>query len=243
MMSHEENRMRAVLWDLDGTLAGTDELHFRAWRRVLADHGLDYDYAGFLADFGRNNSDLLRNLFGPQVTVAWMSEVAERKEAVYRALLATEDAPLLPGVADWLAAFQAEGVLQVVSSSGPMANIAAVIAKLGIGDSFSALMSGLRLPRGKPHPALFLRSAAAVGVTPADCIVIEDSLPGIEAARRAGMGCIAAGQIVANPRLDRLLAEVPGQPCLPVRDLTRLRWAQVEELWQAARSLDAVGAR
>ena len=235
--------MRAVLWDLDGTLAATEELHFQAWRRVLADYGLDYDYASFLADFGRNNFDLLRILFGPKVTSAWMREVADRKEADYRAALAAQDAPLLPGVADWLAAFQAAGVLQVVSSSGTMANIAAVVAKLGIGDYFIVMMSGFHLPRSKPHPAIFLNSAAAVGVTPADCIVVEDSLAGIEAARRAGMGCIAVGPIAADPRLDRLLEEVPGEPCLSVEDLTQVRWAQVEELWQAARSPDAAGAR
>jgi HAD superfamily hydrolase (TIGR01509 family) len=235
--------MRAVLWDLDGTLAATEELHFRAWRRVLADYGLDYDYDSFVADFGRNNTDLLRILFGPTITPAFSREVADRKEADYRNLLAAADATLLPGVADWLAAFQDAGVIQVVSSSGTMANIAAVITRLGIGDYFIAMMSGYRLARSKPHPAIFLNSAAAVGVTPADCIVIEDSLAGVEAARRAGMGCIAVGQIAASPRLDQLLAEVQGQPCLPVTDLTQLCWAQVEELWQAARSIGIVGAR
>lgn len=231
--------MRAVLWDLDGTLADTERLHFQAWRRILADYGLDYDYAGFVADFGRNNTDLLRILFGPNITTSFMREVADRKEADYRTLLADGDVPLLPGVADWLAAFQGADVPQVVSSSGTMANIAAVVTKLDIGDYFIALMSGYRLPRSKPHPAIFLNSAAAIGATPADCIVVEDSLAGVEAARRAGMASIAVGSIAAGPRLDRLLAEVQGQPCLPVEDLTQVRWAQIEELWQAARSVGA----
>jgi HAD superfamily hydrolase (TIGR01509 family) len=227
------------MWDLDGTLAGTEELHFQAWRNILADHGLDYGYDSFLADFGRNNFDLLRILFGAEVSLDWMREVGNRKEAVYRDLLAAQDVPLLPGVAAWLAAFQAAGVLQVVSSSGTMANIAAVVTKLQIGDYFVALMSGYQLPRSKPHPAIFLNSAAAIGATPADCIVIEDSLAGIEAARRAGMASIAVGQLAAGPRLARLLAEVPGEPCLAVEDLTRISWAQVEQLWQSARAVGA----
>lgn len=231
--------MRAVLWDLDGTLADTEELHFQAWRRILAGHGMDYDYESFLAGFGRSNGDLLRTLFGEQATPAFIRSVAAHKEADYRTLLAQSDVSLLPGVADWLAAFQAAGVQQVVSSSGTMANIAAVVSKLGIGDYFLALISGFRLPRGKPHPAIFLHSAAAVGVTPADCVVIEDSPPGIEAARRAGMACVAAGPLAGSERLERLLADVQGPPCLAVENLSQLRWAQIEELWEAARTVQA----
>lgn len=231
--------MRAVLWDLDGTLAGTEDLHYRSWRRILADYGLDYDYPAFLADFGRSNGDLLRILFGAKATPAFIREIAARKEADYRALLTENDVPLLPGVVEWLAAFQAADVRQVVSSSGTMANITAVVSKLGIGDYFLALMSGFPLPRGKPHPALFLNSAAAVGVTPADCLVVEDSPAGIEAARRAGMACVAVGRVATGDGLHRLLTEVHGPPCIAVATLAQLHWAQVEELWEAARAAGA----
>ena len=74
--------------------------------------------------------------------------------------------------------------------------------------------------------------AAALDVTPAEAIVIEDSAHGVEAARRAGMASIAVGAIVHRPGLDEVLARVPGRPCLPLGTLDELTWAQVETLWQ-----------
>jgi beta-phosphoglucomutase len=104
------------------------------------------------------------------------------------------------------------------------------------------LMSGYRLPRVKPHPALFLNSAAAVGSNVSDCIVIEDSIVGIEAARRAGMACIAAGKISRSPDLAALLDELHGRPCLPVESLDEVTWEKLEALWAAPHSVDRAAA-
>lgn len=230
--------MRTVLWDMDGTIADNEEIHFHGWMAILAEYRIDYDHATYLADFGRNNSEILNRLLGSDATPARVREISKRKEAAFRALLPTMPLKMLPGVKEWLARFEDEGVRQVVSSSGTMANISALVSNLEIGDFFMALMSGYRLPRSKPHPAIFLNSAAAVGVTPADCIVIEDSLSGIEAARRAGMACIAVGKVIHNPQLDALLETLHGQPCLRVNSLVDLAWQQAEELWDAPHSID-----
>ena len=230
--------MRTVLWDLDGTLADTEALHFHSWQATLSAYSISYDHATFLADFGRNNQEILTRLLGPDGTPALIAEISHRKESTFRSLLPTFSVPVLPGVIDWLDNLQAAGVRQVVSSSGTMANITATIARLDLGDYFMALMSGYRLPRGKPHPALFLNSAAAVAVTPADCIVIEDSVAGVDAARRAGMGSVAVGKLAASPALPSLLASVPGQPCRPVSTLLDLSWPELDGLWQAAHAVD-----
>jgi len=78
-----------------------------------------------------------------------------------------------------------------VASSGEMANIVTVIDALGIANYFDALVSGAFLPRSKPDPAIFVQAAGALGVPPARCLVIEDGTVGVEAARRAGMACLA----------------------------------------------------
>ena len=98
---------------------------------------------------------------------------------------------LLPGVRQWLAWAKVQGVRQVVASSGEMANIAAIVSALEIGNYFDALVSGAFMPRSKPDPAIFLQAAGAAGVPPERCLVVEDGVVGIEAARRAGMRCLA----------------------------------------------------
>ncbi|MCC9077523.1 HAD family phosphatase [Litorilinea aerophila] len=226
--------MSAVLWDLDGTIADTEILHFRAWRDVMARHGVAYDFATFQAGFGRPNSEILPELLGEEATPERVAQISAEKERLFRRLLQEEGVELLPGVQEWLERFQAAGVAQVISSSGPMANIVATVACLDIGDFFRALLTGAVLPRGKPDPALFLLSAAAVGAEPQECLVLEDSIHGIQAARRAGMASVAVGKLTATPELAALLEE-EGPPTLAVASLADLTWEQCQQLWAAAR--------
>lgn len=226
--------MRTVLWDLDGTVADTEDLHLRAWQETLVPYGVTYDYDAFIAGFGRSNRAILVEMFRCPPTDPVVDEVSRRKEQNFRRLMAQADLQTLPGVQEWLARFRQAEVRQAISSSGPMANVAATIAKLEVGDYFLSLMSGATLPRGKPDPALFLNSAAAVGVPPAACIVVEDSIHGIAAARRAGMGSIAVGKLAHSHGLSDLLAATPGPACLSMPQLTGLEWSHCEELWASA---------
>ncbi len=223
--------MRTVLWDLDGTLADTGELHYHAWQQIMDELGLPYDYAEFIAGFGRNNRSILAEKFQIDPSAPRITEIADHKEATVRHLLLTGDLHLLPGVADCLAMLAAAGVQQVIASSGPMANIVAMVNKLGIGDYFLGILSGATLARGKPYPDLFLNSAAAVNASCADCVVVEDSIHGIEAARRAGMVSIAVGTLADSLLLQERLAVVGGPHCLSAPNLAETTWATWEGLW------------
>jgi HAD superfamily hydrolase (TIGR01509 family) len=90
----------------------------------------------------------------------------------------------------WLERLAAQGVGQAIASSAPPANIDALVDELGLRRYFTALVSGHDLP-GKPEPALFLEAARLIGVPLERCVVVEDAPVGVEAARRAGMKCIA----------------------------------------------------
>ena len=222
-------RFDAVLWDLDGTILDSAMAHYHTWRELLAEYGHDYAYADFLAGFGQSNRMVLTGIF-PEISAEEIAAVSDKKERMFRRILLRDGAQMLPGVTDWLQAFGSAGLVQVLSSSAPMANITTAVHALDVGDFFAAMMSGAHLPKSKPDPMLFLQSAAYLALPPARCLVIEDSVHGVEAARRAGMACVVVGALAADPALDTLLAATPGPGCLRTASLSAMTWAQLEEL-------------
>jgi len=214
--------IKAILWDLDGTIADSTALHFQAWQAMMRRYDVELSYQSFIDDYGRNNAEILAEHFGIDAH-AMIEQAAREKEAAFRALLTPGSIQMLPGVASWLEWFRARGLVQVIGSSGPMANIAAIVHVLGIGDYFLSLTSGTHLAKGKPDPAIFLRCAAVAGISPAECVVIEDSIHGIEAAQRAGMHSIAVGRIAKSDELQPLLANSDERNCIALESLSAMR--------------------
>lgn len=222
---------KAILWDLDGTIADTTDLHYRSWRQTLAAEGVEITYQWFIDGFGRSNADILPTILGPDLDAERMHRVSDAKETAFRRLARQDGLDTLPGVRAWLARFHQAGYPQVIASSAPMANILVMLDALEIGDYFWATVSGFPLPQGKPHPAIFLRAAAAVDLPPAACVVFEDSIHGVEGARRAGMGCVAVGERMVAA-LPAILGDGLGTPILAVQNLDGLTWEQFTALGQ-----------
>lgn len=221
-------KLEAVIWDLDGTLTDTAALHYVAWQQVMANHDVDYTEEQFLAGFGRNNFEILAEQM-PHFSPAKIAEVSLEKETVYRRLLLPGSIQLHNGVYEWLAEFKRLGVYQVVGSSAPMTNIIAMLHVLEVGEYFHALLSGHSIPRGKPDPMLFLRCAAAVEADAHACVVIEDSIHGIEAAFAAGMPSIAVGKLALAPELEPY-RRAAWPPCLASESLADVTLTQVHSL-------------
>jgi beta-phosphoglucomutase family hydrolase len=180
---------QGVLWDMDGVLVDTGELHFSSWAQVLSEYGLPMTRELFRATFGMNHAGVLSALLGRPAEPELVAEIGGRKEDGFRQALRGRVQPL-PGVRLWLERLAEQGVCQAIASSAPPANIDALVDELGLRHYFAALVSGHDLP-GKPDPALFLKAARLIGVLPELCVVVEDAAVGVEAARRAGMRCIA----------------------------------------------------
>lgn len=202
--------MRAALWDLDGTILDSRQAHWRAWRGFTEAQGKPVTYKFFNDTFGFRNEVILRLHFGEQLTDADVARLADGKETRFRATLLEGGVEPLPGVREWLAGLAAAGWRQALASMAPRENIAVTLGALGIRNTFDTVVSGDDVRRGKPDPDVFLAAAAALGVPPERCVVIEDSPQGVEAARRAGMKCIAVGPESARLGADlalRSLAE------------------------------------
>lgn len=175
---------------MDGVLADTGDAHYAAWREMFRERGRELSREEFRSTFGMANGQILRLWLGEDAPQELIDELAARKEALFRRGVAG-GARLLPGVQRWLRWARERGIRQVVASSGEMANIVAVVAALEVGNYFHALVSGAFLPRSKPDPEVFLQAAGAAGAEPRDCLVVEDGVVGVQAARRAGMRCLA----------------------------------------------------
>jgi len=216
----EMNRKRGVIWDLDGVLVDTGESHFQAWLETLTNNGVPFSRESFKATFGMNNSGVLKTLLGCAPTPEFLSKIEEEKEQLFRKSIRGR-VQALPGVQLWLGRFKAAAISQAIASSAPQANIDAIADELGFRPYFAAIVSGGAMP-GKPDPAVFLEAARLIEVPADRNVVIEDSVAGVEAARRADMKCIAV--TTTNSR------DVLEHAHIIVDRLDHLSWEEMEKL-------------
>jgi beta-phosphoglucomutase family hydrolase len=193
--------VRGVLWDMDGVLVDTGQAHFESWRQVLGELGLPFSRLDFERTFGMNNSGFLTLLLDEEPSQIEMQAIGNRKERLFRQLV-KGNARLLPGVLDWLGRLRQLGARQAIASSAPPENIDVLVNELGLRGYFQAIVSGANLP-GKPNPDVFLEAARRIGAPPGACVVVEDAIAGVQAARNAGMRCIA---VTTTNSADKLAA-------------------------------------
>jgi beta-phosphoglucomutase len=221
-----ESLPRAVIWDVDGTLVDTAELHFRAWVDLCRDLGRDFTRADFAATFGRRNPEIIRYLFGDRFDAAAIDDLGYRKEELYKAA-ARQGVALLPGVANLLEGLRVAGFRQAIGSSAPRGNVDLILEMTGSARYFSAVSSAEDTQRGKPDPQVFLVAAEKLDVPPPGCAVIEDAVAGVQAARAGGMKCVGVTFVGhhSNESLRRAGAD------LVVKTLTEVSAEAVRRLW------------
>jgi beta-phosphoglucomutase family hydrolase len=204
-------QMRAVLWDLDGTLVDSGDYHWRAWRETMDAEGRPIAYEEFLESFGQRNDSILRRWMGERIRPENIARIGDAKEALYRELARTEGLAPLPGAAEWVARLHESGWRQAIASSAPAENVRVMLDVLDLTQFFDAIASAEDVTAGKPDPEVFLAAARKLGVEPARCVVVEDAAAGIEAAKRGGMMCIGVrpeGTLEADVFV-RSLADLP----------------------------------
>lgn len=189
----------AIIWDVDGTLVDTAEQHFRAWVRLAAEIGRPFSRADFAATFGMRNPEIIRKLFDPAADDARCRVLGERKEDLYRASVREEGTRLLPGAGRLLAAFAEAGWPQAVGSSAPPGNLDLLLGLTETRKYFAAVVTGDDVTRGKPDPEVFLTAAGRLSVAPSRCVVFEDAIAGVAAARAGGMKCVAVTFVGHHP--------------------------------------------
>jgi beta-phosphoglucomutase len=188
----------AAIWDMDGTLVDTAELHFAAWYEVCRELGRDFTRAEFAATFGRRNPEIIAYLFGDRFGDAEVARIGDRKEEIYRAA-GRNGVELLPGARSLLEGLQRAGFRQAIGSSAPRANLELILDLTRSARLFDAVVAMEDTQRGKPDPQVFQLAAGRLGVPPERSVVFEDAVAGVQAAKAGGMRCVAVRFVAHHP--------------------------------------------
>lgn len=215
--------IQGVIFDLDGVITDTAHLHFLAWKALGDSLGVEItlELNERLKGLGRQETLTLilkeAGLYDKYIE-AERQALAERKNRAYVASLENlTPQDLLPGIGDCLKDLKKRGLKIGLASSSQNAGL--IIKKLGLEPYFEAMVDPRSLSKGKPDPEIYLKAAAALGLSPAKCAGVEDARAGIEAIRAAGMTSIALGQSLEHVPADYHLSST--------RDLAKVNWDDI----------------
>jgi mannitol-1-/sugar-/sorbitol-6-/2-deoxyglucose-6-phosphatase len=181
----------AVVFDMDGLLVDSEPLWVRAEIEIFGEVGVVLGEEDCAKTKGLRIDDVVGHWFSRHPwTRRSPAEVEERLVGRVAELVATEGVAK-PGVAAAVAAARTSARRIALASSSPLRIIRAALGRLGLESAFDVVRSAETEPLGKPHPGLFLRTAAELSANPTACVVLEDSLTGVVAAKAARMACIA----------------------------------------------------
>ncbi len=206
-------KYNALLFDMDGTLVHNMPIHNQAWSDTLAEAGVQIDLDEFnRATTGKKNVEILRMVLGDHLTDAELAYWSERKEILYRERFACCREPL-PGLLHLLEQAHALRLPMAVATAAPPENVSFILDELDLRRHFQAVVGAHDVKNGKPDPEIFQKAAESLGASPESCLVFEDALAGIEAARRAGMDAILlcttleAREVAGQPHVLRAVPD------------------------------------
>ena len=180
---------KALLFDIDGTLADTDPIHLAAFNRVLGPHGHVFDHARFGKELQGFSNASIGERFLAQQPPERRAIILDEKERVFRELVSGQIKPV-PGLMALLDRADRAGVPVVAVTNAPRPNAELLLAGLGITQRFKAVVIGDELAHGKPHPLPYLEGLRLAGASAHAALAFEDSRSGIQSATAAGIATI-----------------------------------------------------
>jgi len=213
--------IKACIFDLDGVIVDTAVYHYKAWKRLANQLGFDFteEQNEKLKGVSRTRSlELILQWGGISKSPAEQDELATLKNTWYVDMIShMTPAEILPGAKEFLVTCRAAGLKTALGSASK--NSTMILEKVDIVDLFDAVIDGNKVTKAKPDPEVFLKGAEAVGVSPAECVVFEDAIAGVEAAIAGGMKAVGIGS-----------PEVLGEANLVISGLDKMSLEKLKEL-------------
>lgn len=200
--------LRGIIFDLDGVIVSTDEQHYLGWQALADRLGIPFSRevnSRFRGVSRMACMNILEELGGKHYTDSEKIAYADWKNEYYRELLdQMSPADLSQEVRSTLDALRARGLKLAVGSSSKNAKF--ILQRIGLSDYFDAVSDGTNISRSKPDPEVFLKAAEYLGLTPSDCLVVEDAVSGVEAAHAGGMKAATVGDAAGRGCGDFILS-------------------------------------
>ncbi len=192
-----DNRVRlklsdfdAAIFDMDGTMINNMDYHKKAWKEFAKRHGFEFTDEEFKEKFsGKKNDQIFTGIFGSSLTHNQINDYTEEKESIYRELYAPEIKAVV-GLTDAISSLEKNGKKLAVATTAPKGNRDFGFKALDLENTFDIILGDEHVVNGKPNPEIYLETAKKLNIDPSRCIVFEDSPPGVEAGKRAGMTVI-----------------------------------------------------
>ncbi len=217
--------LKGAIFDMDGVLVDNMKIHMEAFAAIARRYGAPVDIYTVLGMAGKGNDQIFREIFPADVVQRVGTDVlGAEKEAIYREMYAPMLAPAR-GLIAFLDALRARGVKMAVGSSAPIANVDFVFDGLGIRHYFDAVVNVDMVRRAKPDPEIYLLALSKLGLTAGECLVFEDAVAGIQAARAAGIEVVVLSTTID----EAILSSTPGV-VLTVADFAGLDIAALDAL-------------
>lgn len=210
----------AFLFDMDGVIVDSNPVHTIALKQFCEKHGHTLTEETLHTKiYGRTNKDWIPVVFG-DVTDQQIAQYTSEKEQLFRDLYADSIQPL-KGLLPFLQKLDHYGIARAIATSAPRVNVDFVLEKTRIGAYFDVILDESFVERGKPDPDIYLKTAAALGFDPKNCIVLEDSLSGVRSGKSAGCKVVALTTTHSKDELndaDKVIPDFDGLDPLELID-------------------------
>lgn len=204
--------IKAFLFDLDGVIVDTAIYHYQAWKQMANNLGFDIseEFNEQLKGVSRMDSlDIILKHGGIEVSNEEKLALATQKNENYLNLVSKmSPADILPGVSDFFVQVKQENIKIALGSVSKNAKL--ILERIGMLDDFDSIIDGTKISKGKPDPEVFLKGAEELGFSPAECLVFEDAVAGVESAKRAGMKAVGIGKEDVLTEADVVFEDLVG---------------------------------
>jgi len=180
-------KVNAAIFDLDGTLIDNNTYHLQSWLQYLKDKNREMTEEEYKANVnGRTNKDVIEYIYQRKMDDKEAMKYAHEKEAIYRKLYAPYIKPV-PGLLELLEKLRSLSIPMAIATSGIQVNIDFLFEHIPIRSYFDVIVNSAHISKGKPDPEIYIKTAELLKVSPAECLVFEDAVVGINSAKAAGM--------------------------------------------------------